>query len=151
MSIFSSASIVEINTSTSNLAIALPSIVESPTEIKREPNYDQIQTISFEQPHDEPKRQIMPPLPKLRCTTSMLDIRHDNVNNILRTPQLSRSELALNSPDNISRSSEFIKKKKWYKPWKSSSHSSDTIKEKEEKKEKKTKWYKKKKVKELAS
>lgn len=128
----------------------MPSIVESPTEVKNEPNYDQIPTISFEQPHDEPKRQIMPPLPKLRGASSLLDIRHDNVNNILRTP-LSQSTFALNSPDNISLSSEFIKKKKWYKPWKSSSYSSDTIKEKEEKKEKKTKWYKKKKVKEMAS
>lgn len=141
-----------MNSSTSNLAIALPSIVESPTEVKEQPSYDQIPTISFEQPRDEPKRQIMPPLPKLRSTSSMLDIRHDNVNNILRTPQLSQSTLTLNSPDNISQSSDLIKKKKWYKPWKSSSHSTDsTIKEKEEKNEKKTKWYKKKKVKEMAS
>lgn len=93
----------------------------------------------------------MPPLPKLRGASSMLDIRQDNVSNILRTPQLSQSQFALNSPDNISQVSDLIKKKKWYKPWKSSSHSSDTIKEKEEKKEKKTKWYKKKKVKEMAS
>ncbi|CAO1348269.1 unnamed protein product [Diamesa serratosioi] len=124
-----SASIVEL----SNQAIALPSIVESPGD-------DQIPTISFEQPLDEPKRQIMPPLPKLRGTTSMLDIRHDN-NNILKTPQLSQSTFALNATDNISQSSDLIKKKKWYKPWKSSSHTSDTIKEKEEKKEKKTKCY----------
>lgn len=141
-----------MNSSTSNLAIALPSIVESPTEVEGQPSYDQIPTISFEQPRDEPKRQIMPPLPKLRGTSSMLDIRHENVNNFSRTPQLSQSTFALNSPDNISQSSDLIKKKKWYKPWKSSSHSTDsTIKEKEEKKEKKTKWYKKKKVKEMAS
>lgn len=94
----------------------------------------------------------MPPLPKLRGASSMLDIRQDNVSNILKTPQLSQSTFALNSPDNTSQSSDLIKKKKWYKPWKSSSHHpTDTIKEKEEKKEKKTKWYKKKKVKELAS
>ena len=140
-----------MNSSTSNLAIALPSIVESPTEVKTEPNYDQIPTIVFDQPRDEPKRQIMPPLPKLRGTSSMLDIRHDNVNIISSTPQLSQSTFALNSPDSISQSSDLIKKKKWYKPWKSSGLSTDTIKEKEEKKEKKTKWYKKKKVKEMAS
>ena len=94
----------------------------------------------------------MPPLPKLRGASSMLDIRHDNIN-ILKTPQLplSQSTFALNSPDNISQSSDLIKKKKWYKPWKSSSHTSEPIKEKEEKKEKKTKWYKKKKVMEMAS
>lgn len=118
---------------------------------------EKVKKLSFSKrsPETEPKRQIMPPPPKLRQSSSMVDLETISISNgsIQNTSNVSQSSLNLNSA--ISFESQNVdgiklKRKKWYSmflPPLKEKVKAEGIENKpvKEKKEKKLKWYKRKK------
>lgn len=107
---------------------------------------------SFPENPNEPKRQIMPPPPRLRQTSSMIDIDSVLVSN---GSQHSQSTLNLNGQiqsvkeEEEEGKTEKLKRKKWYSvflpPQKDKTEEIEPVK-----KEKKKKWYKGKKKEKIA-